>query len=481
MRNNSLFFNIIIFNIILCLVYYAYSGYDALILVDVLIIIMGICYAIRIKNGSTVFILFLLTFNTFMLSNVTLKLLSGEQWLSDYSDIIRKSVVQMLTLSLIGLLVGAAIYNCTRRKGIQVIKSGNIFGRSDYIGGVQKFATVLFYISIILKFLQTLDVGLNTLQESYVAYYLSYSSSIPYPIQLIGNMNIVAFCTLFATNKNREKMGLPIFLFMLVSCVSLLGGQRNIFVLDIIMLGYCMIFANTRALRNGEKAWITKKMKILVYLLIPFSLILMTAIGSIRYGNSYNMGAVEAIRSFFESQGTQVNVIALVVEYRNAIWHQAVPYTFGSLYYYITQNGIAELLGVPQFASLYSKAYAFTGNSLGTTLFYFLSPNSLLAGKGMGSCYIAELYYDFGYWGVFIGNTLLGYALFQLGNMQANRIWWSNVLIFIIVRWIVYIPRASCLTWLINALSVTNLTTLIIIAFSGKLIQLSIRRGNRRC
>ena len=64
-----------------------------------------------------------------------------------------------------------------------------------------------------------------------------------------------------------------------------------------------------------------------------------------------------------------------------------------------------------------SVDFAIKGNSLSNALSYKVLW-SYLSGSGVGTCYIAELFHDFGYIGVAIGSIIYGYVM-----QKINRIW----------------------------------------------------------
>lgn len=61
---------------------------------------------------------------------------------------------------------------------------------------------------------------------------------------------------------------------------------------------------------------------------------------------------------------------------------------------------------------------AISGTYLADFVSYNANPTTYLTGMGYGSCYLEELYVDFGYIGVFLGNVIYGILLCVLLKMR---------------------------------------------------------------
>ena len=85
---------------------------------------------------------------------------------------------------------------------------------------------------------------------------------------------------------------------------------------------------------------------------------------------------------------------------------QPVPYTFGTLYTYLRQNMIVRFFnGAVAFSSNSGESAMSSGN-LGARLVYYMYRETFLTGTGMGGSYVADLFVDFSYVGVFIGGLI---------------------------------------------------------------------------
>ena len=100
---------------------------------------------------------------------------------------------------------------------------------------------------------------------------------------------------------------------------------------------------------------------------------------------------------------------------------------------------------------------ALHGTNLADYVSYKAMPYTYLRGGGWGSCYIAELYADFGYIGVLLGSILYGVLLDGiLKGIRLNKSIWSTALGLLIVSSLFKAPRASFDDFLANFLYFYN-------------------------
>jgi len=424
-------------------------------------------FSIKIMRHNPLLFIFLGSFFTFLIGAIFIGAIEGYDLLYSYEHSIKLAVIRCLVLSILGILTGALI--CVIKNNVQTKKIRNDKNISYDFSILRSIALIMFYITIIPRFLQTIDIAINVVEESYISYYSTYTSSIPYIIIKVGELNLLALLLMFAVDCEKRKMVIPIILSIIVSSISLLGGQRNVFVLDILLLVYCLFYANNRARNRLEKRWLNNRHAIVGIIIFPFLLYLLFYIGYWRNGISVEIGIIDAIKSFFTIQGGQVDFIAKSIVYKNIIWEQNVPYTFYSFYDYLSQNIVSRIIFDIDKIGLYTAEYALKGNSLSATLYYIISPSSFLSGRGMGGNYIAELFIDFGEIGVYIGNVIIGIILVRIGDLK-NKPWWITVILMIFIRWIIYIPRSSFFSWVVYGFSLTNIFFIIGVFIIYKII-----------
>ena len=449
-----------------------YGNREPLLWITVIFLCINLIIGFNdIKNRYT-YVLFNICFFTFLLGNVFFACLSNEKTLMGFSDSTIREMYICLSTSLVCITIGMLLCEKMRarfkifRKDRAIEKRKVESGGYAYpISNVQiQIVTIAFYVTYPLYLLSIIEKVLFVGEASYLEYYTEFSSRIPYFLSKIGELNLILFVLLFCVQYKRKKLLPPTIMFFFTSILSLGIGQRNIFVLNIIMLGCCLYYANIRSVNLTGQRMYSKRLIWFVIILLPIAISFLYAWGNYRQNPSENIELSGGIKNFFMSQGGQIEFFANTIEFKNQIWEQEVPYTFSSIY-----NYFRNLFGMIDFGT-YTRENAMHGNSLGATQFYITSPGSLLTGKGAGCCYLSELYYDWGVLGVVLGSVFLGYMLRKLVIDERNKPW-VNAFIFLMIRWIVYIPRSSYFDWISNAFNIWNITIVVIVFNFGKLIR----------
>ena len=85
---------------------------------------------------------------------------------------------------------------------------------------------------------------------------------------------------------------------------------------------------------------------------------------------------------------------------------------------------------------------ALYGHSMAATMTYYLHNRAYFLGYGLGNCYIAELFQDFSYLGVFLGNVILGFLIKKIKSLKKNNIITNFLLVYLITVFL-RLPRDS--------------------------------------
>lgn len=422
-----------------------------------------------------VFVLFNFTFFTFLVSQLFFNKLDKKAILSSefvsFTETITNQVILCLSVALvfltIGMLIGERIgqNNEQKSKNFEVCIEKTAKDNSLLI----QIVKIAYYISFPLYLITVIEKSIYVSATSYIDYYTTYVSSIPYLLIKIGELNVILFAMLFSVEYRKKKLAIPVFLYLLGSVLSLGIGQRNIFVLNAVMLSVCLNYANKRSIAYEGKALYTKKQVMVILLLIPFVISFLYFWGNYRQDVNDEVVITDGIKNFFVSQGGQITFFANTIKYKQDIWSQKVPYTFASIY-----NYFRNLFGLIDYGT-YTRENALVGNSLGVTQFYLTSPSSLEAGKGAGGCYLSELYFDAGIPGIILGSMFIGYILSKL-YVDESRTAWANAFIFVMIRQIIYIPRASYFDWVTVPFNIWNITIIILIYFATNFVRKSRRK-----
>lgn len=145
-----------------------------------------------------------------------------------------------------------------------------------------------------------------------------------------------------------------------------------------------------------------------------------------------------------------IYLTCLQTAYKKKLRHRLIDF--------INSNAITQfLIDVPKYVpqSLDSALY---GNNFAESVSYILSPKRYLNGWGYGSSYVAELYKDFSYFGIIIGNFILGIIL---GCM--NKLFRAGILgawmCLSMTRLLLYAPRDTFTSFIVSTFSLINILT----------------------
>jgi hypothetical protein len=197
-------------------------------------------------------------------------------------------------------------------------------------------------------------------------------------------------------------------------------------------------------------------------------MIVLQQFDNLRRGTTTPLGAL--LKNFLISQGGSSEVISLSLFYSGQIPTQIVPYSFGSIYNYLTQNLITRLLFNNPYYAQNTVEMALQGHHLGSTLGYLDYPITYLSGVGMGSSFLAELFFDFSYSGVVIGTIFITIIMLNF-TKKITRNPYLFGLGLVMIRWIIYTPRDTFTNWIVQGLSIMNIFAIIVIMFLSVILQ----------
>lgn len=416
--------------------------------------IFNIIFALNSKKNRMTFLLFNITFFTFLLSQLVVLRIEGKPLFYGYLESTKNDVYSYLIIGLLAITIGQLIYEKSH-KDTQNLQT--IIDSIDEVAWEKRNKVMLFVISLLFfvtypfSFLDLMDKAIFVGNYSYSAYYLEYTSRMPYVLTKIAGLNRMAFALLLCVEHRKRKLLIPCILYGLTALISLGMGQRNIFVLDALMFIVLIKYANSQSLKYRGELLYSKKLVSLVIAVVPILIIFLGYWKYARAGHSFEFNDIFVyFIDFFYRQGEQIGFFANTLEFETEIWKQEVPYTFSALY-----NYLRNLFGMIDFG-IYTRANAFYGNSLAATQFYITSPGSLVNGSGSGCCYLSELYFDFGMVGIILGSIIIGYVLGAL-KLNENNNWYQNAFIALMIRSIIYIPRASFFDWIVMPFNIWNI------------------------
>lgn len=439
----SIRYTLIFFSPIVLFVGYYINSYNLLFVSIMLLFIGNMVYSLELVRNRIIFLLYNVSFFVFLLGGYFFEIIANIIIWDEFPQHVVFHTFFVLFLSLFFIYLGAGF--------VELLKNSvddNVGLNQDlyYLNCIRESSKKMFLVTYFLYMLVLMEKVIFVQQNGYVALYIDYKSKIPLIIDKISQTSLTFFYIYLASLPLKKDAMKIILLQLLYLVISILSGVRGQFSVGILML-FAYFLWRDKCLNFYDEKWlgITEK-KIIVYSL-PFILVFLNAYSSIRVGlkiDNFNM--LNEIINFFVSQGGSVKVISYSKLFEEAFPETNVSYVFSPIIHYFNRGTFASIF--TGLAPLTDKVdMALYGNNLGATITYLVAPNYYLAGGGLGTQYIAELYADFGYWGVMIFNFLFGIILAVILPTNYRR-WWLFTIGLLTCNAFFMMPRNFALTWI---------------------------------
>ncbi|PHG53211.1 O-antigen polysaccharide polymerase Wzy family protein [Bacillus wiedmannii] len=442
-----------------------FSNLNILLIAICGVLIHNLLYSCEKFSERIIFFAFNSTFFTFLVARLVVKPLFGyyDKYNNNYYGLdfddekIIWSIFISLFFSLLFLFFGYALVKNNSRayKG----KMSRFFAGNN-IKNVALVSKLLFYITYIFNVLVLWDKAKFTNNVGYTELYASYTSSFPVWVIKLAEMCPTALFIYLGTLPTKKKSLIPLVLYVLSGCLSLAVGQRNNFVLNILIV---LVYLCLRNYTDKKEKWFGKKEIVACICAFPIMILLLNAVSYLRMDNSVDHSFLDGISEFFYAQGVSVNLIGYAQTLASQLPEGKI-YTIGRIIDFINNNTITQsLIDVPKYApqSLGSALY---GNNFADSVSYVLSPNRYLNGWGYGSSYVAELYKDFSYVGIIIGNFILGIILGLMNKLFRTGILGAWMCLSM-TRLLLYAPRDTFTSFIVSTFSLINILTVFLILF----------------
>lgn len=417
--------------------------------------IISMLFAYQRKQNAIVYFFFLITFFVFLMGqNVILKIFNytTDTGLAyDFSYSVISHIYFSMHTSLFFISLGV-IYKFPSINNIKFRFTED--KRILLINTLLKVfnATIVFkYILYSIAAFNTIVFGYAVLDEGRIqgGYFLVKAAQI-------SNISFIAFLLLAP---NKERLTKPLKLYLGASFLSLLGGARGDLMYGLVFILAYLLFRDYISKKNhlDSQVFISKKMMTMILVASPFLLIFLGLFASIRKENDVeSVGFMGDLLGFFIQQGGSFSLIGYVEELKGSLPTTNISYTFGPL-----------LERIEPFRANYMQpdplTYdAYWGNNLGSTITCLVRPDYYYSGGGFGTQYIAEIYTDFGYWGIGFFSFILG-ILISKAVFFNNRNWIISVMLATTIFDILAMPRSFYMTFLSALFSVWNIAFLLII------------------
>ncbi|MCM1060949.1 MAG: O-antigen polysaccharide polymerase Wzy family protein [Eubacterium sp.] len=384
---------------------------------------------------------FLLSFFVFLLGREVCYTYLGLGRYYNYLEPYNNFAYVLLSLSMIFIYIG----NTFTLKKSKISSIGNeIYLKvnrsvSSETKLFQNICVIFFVICYICVLLRTAIQIYYVNNQGYVYSYTEEAQNMGVPaiILYIGALMDITLCLYLASYPPRKQAKLFLFLYGIYGGLTLFTGHRYTFI------SVFMFIAIYFALReSAEGNWIKKKYIIIVAAAVPFLLVFMNIVSSIRVDETYNyINIGKSIIDFFDQQGGSINVIKRIQYYKEQLTDMNFV-SFSNVRSVLFENFIMRKITNLTSYSGNSIEHAMHGHSLSHRLSYYEYGNYYLLGHGVGSSYIAELFHDFSYLGVMLGSMFYGYILKSINSLRYDN-FIKNGIFLAMIQYIILSPRDS--------------------------------------
>jgi oligosaccharide repeat unit polymerase len=436
------------------------KNYNVIYFSCALFIISNMLFSIIDIRKRIVFLVFQLTFGLFLVIKPLISIWD-ETVIINFSDNIRFETSIILSVSLISFSILTLLPLFSLSKNMNELK---YTGKNKLIS-IRFVSKILFYVTLTAYVIVIIEKIIFSQTHTIFEYYEGFTSQLPRLLRELADANLIIFYLFLATFPSKKESRLIIFLHIFVSFLTIGYGVRNVLVLN--MLTLLIYFVLRNLIEMSANYWIKRRDFYLIVLFTPIGMILLQFLDNLRRNNTASTSNI--LTDFLLSQGISYNTVALSRFHSDRIPLQNIPYSLGSIYNYITQNIVSRFIFGTEAILQNTVEMALSGHSFGSALAYIDFPTTYLSGVGMGSSFVAELYYDFSIVGLFIGSVMLGIIMLSLPKLIMKNAYFFAVGL-ILIRWIIYIPRDTVSNWLVQGFSILNLVVLIAIMFISNLI-----------
>lgn len=375
-----------------------------------------------------------------------------------------------LLISLLILFIGFILFS---RKNILVTDMA-VISKDDIL---QRVALYIYYFTLVFAVVSKIITAKYVTANSYWDYYTGYSeylagNTLLYTISKIELMMPVALSVYLACMPSKKQFRIPCFLYIIYLVVSLGSGQRSTFMLGVLFLVVYFLFRNGT---NPDEMWVKKSYVVIGILAVPLLAALFSWYSVWRTGEvTSGMTLLSGIKDFMYDQGVSINIIK-----RSFMYQDLIPSNQTYILEFLHSGILARILGIAVYHGN-TIEHALYGGSFTHSLGYVMLGTSYLAGKGTGSSYIAELYQDFSYFGIILGNLVYAFIIARINQFRGKQNVFLVSVRFYIITQILWAPRGSCTGFISNLLAPSTIICFLCIFVIANILKFrSVHRNNR--
>lgn len=399
---------------------------------------------------------------TFQLAGITLPVFTGDRdWMMGFTEKEYLTICNCLLITCLSLVFATNVfekvrfvYGNNRRKPFAMFQDTRFS-----IKVMQKWAFIICIISSAVAIAGECQKMLFALVNGYMSLYGDYSSA-----PMVRRMMIVSKTSMFiglAALPEKKRVWTYFVLGFPVAIMTFIEGTRSGLLMYLLFYAYYLYtYRDWKQVKIGTKERRRNVRKFIFFMLAAVSIFapFLYIYGYSRVGRTYESAShpIQYIIRFFASQGGSAQLIGWAERYKGQL--PGTCYSFGSFIDRFQGNNYVA----------FSVDSALKTNKFGNMMTYLYSPyNYTVLHTGVGSSYIAEVYYDFGYIGLALVNFIIGYILKLLTSFDKVSVFGKSI-VFMLFYYMLTIPRASLMSPLENMFSSSAIFTIFIVFFLSR-------------
>lgn len=320
---------------------------------------------------------------------------------------------------------------------------------------IQNISLIIYLISLTITIIFNFKKAVYALSNGYLSLYTSFSqSAFASRFQLIYT---AAFFICMAAYPSKKRMRFYLITGSLLPILSLIQGTRGGFVCYVFFLFFYLyeyediLHLRITNIKRKKKFYFWCCIGVIATLfIVPF----LYSYGHTRSNQEYivSTSLLDGIKNFLFEQSNSMQLIKYAVIYKGELPQQ----------FYSLGDFADRFMGTVYPSQSVDKAML--SHSFGDAISYRVASIGYLRGVGLGSSYLAEVYYDFGYAGILIVNFCLGIFFHRSMCWEKSGVV-KNAVFFFVFYYILLIPRSALVYPINNLLSSSVVVTFIFVFF----------------
>ncbi len=404
--------------------------------IEVLVLLCFACF--KNINENIFFLFFLASFFIFLMSGDIVGAIFDRPYYIQFEEEATTHSRICILICLIFLYLG---YVLTSKKILkfQLNENKHVFDE-NLVYRIRLVARFVYYFTYIILIINTLDVINFVRIHGYVEYYVSYDSFLPTIIAEFADFTPIALCVFLATFPSKRECKSPIILYLVYSILTLFEGARSGLIYGVIFILAYLIYRNFKD--KGRIVWISKKTVVVLCLSVPFLLVFLFLYDYIRADAEIVFNSFfDSLLNFFVSIGSSSKVIKFGYVYKDTI-DEIRWFSLGGTLNYFKYGTLFNLFDLSSIPGNHTVQFALESHSFDAYISYLTMSSDYLNGHGVGSSFIAELYADFGYFGVAAGSAVYG-MVFKRISVLSEKHWFSTSIKLYMFLKLISAPRAG--------------------------------------